>query len=187
MAHGFEAESPRSDAPSCGVEILKLSSTSRSRGSDGENYAARGLYRFYLEEAMALPDNAMRVSEGWVLKILIADDNPRVRKAICRVLLTDSRLSQHLEAINGADAVQIAKTENPDLVVLDLSMPVLNGLDAATLIRQALPEVPIVLVSMHGEILKEEDLKRFGISALVSKERAATELIPVVRSLLGLG
>jgi CheY-like chemotaxis protein len=137
---------------------------------------------------MACPDNPMVRSGGLPLKqLLVVDDNRPVRKAICQLVSGENEFSPCFEAANGAEAVELAKSDQLfDLILMDLSMPVMNGLDAATLIRQLLPEVPIILLSMHGDVLKNEDLGKFGISALVAKDRAATELIPAVRLLLGI-
>ncbi len=126
-------------------------------------------------------------SGGLPLKqLLVVDDNRPVRKAICQLVSGENEFSPCFEAANGAEAVELATSQLFDLILMDLSMPVMNGLDAAALIRQLRPEVPIVLLSMHGDILNREDLGKFGISALIAKDRAGTELIPAVRLLLGI-
>jgi len=126
-------------------------------------------------------------SGGLPLKqLLVVDDNRPVRKAICQLVSGENEFSPCFEAANGAEAVELVTSQLFDLILMDLSMPVMNGLDAAALIRQLRPEVPIVLLSMHGDILNREDLGKFGISALIAKDRAGTELIPAVRLLLGI-
>jgi CheY-like chemotaxis protein len=136
---------------------------------------------------MACPDNPMVRSGGLPLKqLLVVDDNRPVRKAICQLVSGENEFSPCFEAANGAEAVELVTSQLFDLILMDLSMPVMNGLDAAALIRQLRPEVPIVLLSMHGDILNREDLGKFGISALIAKDRAGTELIPAVRLLLGI-
>jgi chemotaxis response regulator CheB len=117
--------------------------------------------------------------------VLVVDDNRHIRKAVCDLILSDSRLSPCSQAEDGLEGVEKATRDKPDLVVMDFSMPVMNGLEAARLIIKALPKVYIVLLTLHPEILNEE-LAKFGISAMVPKQRAGTDLIPTVQSLLGL-
>lgn len=80
------------------------------------------------------------------LRILIADDAPDIR-LLLRMYLTDTRLEVIGEATNGAEAVEIAGIEKPDAVILDLAMPVMDGLEAIPLIKQASPATKIVVLS----------------------------------------
>lgn len=83
---------------------------------------------------------------GAALRILIADDAPDIR-LLLRMYLTDSRLEVIGEATNGAEAVEMAGIEKPDAVILDLAMPVMDGLEAIPLIKQASPATKIVVLS----------------------------------------
>ena len=118
--------------------------------------------------------------------ILVADDHEGVRKAVCRIILADDRFYPCSQVKNGLEAYQFAVREKPDLIVMDLSMPVMNGLEAAKKIKQVLPKVAIVLVSMHSDSLPREVLAAYGISAKVSKDKAAEQLIPALSLLLKL-
>jgi YesN/AraC family two-component response regulator len=80
------------------------------------------------------------------LRILIADDAPDIR-LLLRMYLTDTRLEVIGEATNGAEAVEMAGIEKPDAVILDLAMPVMDGLEAIPLIKQASPATKIVVLS----------------------------------------
>ena len=80
------------------------------------------------------------------LRILIADDAPDIR-LLLRMYLTDSRLEVIGEASNGAEAVEMAGAEKPDAVILDLAMPVMDGLEAIPLIKEASPGTKIVVLS----------------------------------------
>ena len=118
--------------------------------------------------------------------ILVVDDNSRIRRAVCNIIEVDSELAPCTQAENGLEALEIATESQPDLIVMDFSMPVMNGLEASKRIKERFPNVWIVLVTLHPEILNIEDLAKFGISAMISKQNAATDLVPAVRSLLGL-
>ncbi len=100
------------------------------------------------------------------------------------MIMADDRFARCSQVENGLEAVQFAKQQHPDLVVMDMSMPVMGGLEAARLIKDAMPDISIVLVSMHADLLNAREMIKFGISALVPKDRAARELVPAVGSLL---
>jgi DNA-binding NarL/FixJ family response regulator len=74
----------------------------------------------------------------------------------------------------------------PDLVVMDFSMPVMDGLEASRRITALMPNMRIVLVTMHTELIEVSKLAKYGISAIVSKERVSADLVPTMCSLLGL-
>ena len=85
-------------------------------------------------------------AEAATLRILIADDAPDIR-LLLKMYLTDTRLEVVGEATNGAEAVQMAESEKPDAVILDLAMPIMDGLEAIPLIKKASPETKIVVLS----------------------------------------
>src|SRR5438067_7506491 len=83
------------------------------------------------------------------IRVLIADDHSVVREGIRHVLSSDIGFEVVGEAADGAEAVSLAMTLAPDVVVLDLSMPGLSGLDAAARLRATLPDVNILILSIH--------------------------------------
>jgi DNA-binding NarL/FixJ family response regulator len=102
-------------------------------------------------------------------KLLIADDNPSLRKALCRLFENHAFLEICAEAVNGREAVEKALAVKPDLIILDLSMPVMNGLEAARVLNELMPEVPKILFTLHAQALMMADLKTAGIDRVVSK------------------
>lgn len=86
------------------------------------------------------------VAADAALRILIADDAPDIR-LLLKMYLTDTRLEVVGEATNGAEAVELAGSEKPDAVILDLAMPVMDGLEAIPLIKKASPNTKIVVLS----------------------------------------
>jgi len=78
-------------------------------------------------------------------RVLIADDDADLRRAIRRFLQSRTTCEVCGEAVNGAEAITKAGTLNPDLIVLDYSMPVMNGIEAGTVIKAMLPDVPVIL------------------------------------------
>jgi CheY-like chemotaxis protein len=102
-------------------------------------------------------------------RIFIVDDSKPVRKLVCTYL--ESRLEYVVcaEATDGQDAIRRAREVAPDLIVLDLSMPLMNGLEAGAILHDMLPKVPIILFTMHKGIVSEERAQAFGIRKVVSK------------------
>ena len=88
------------------------------------------------------------------------------------------------EAENGRDAIEKAKQLRPDLIVLDLSMPVMNGLDAAHVLKRLMPKVPLIMYSAFGDGYVEQQASLLGVSAVVSKSEPATTVVGAARSLL---
>jgi len=117
------------------------------------------------------------------IRILIADDSPIIRRALISELL-NAGLEVCGEAEDGRAAVEEALELRPDLVVIDLVMPRLNGLAASREISQGLPGVPIVMHSVHVLPLHESEAKKSGVSRVVSKSEL--NLVAVVRELLAL-
>src|SRR4029077_2288738 len=102
-------------------------------------------------------------------RILIVEDEVSVRNAVRVFLEHYSPFEVCGEAANGAEAVDKATALQPDLVILDLSMPHMNGIEAASLLRVRLPLVPIVVYTMFGDVLGKSLAAALGVAAIVSK------------------
>ncbi len=116
--------------------------------------------------------------------ILIVDDNAYIRRALCELFKHESDFELCGEAENGKEAIAKAQELHPDLIVLDLSMPVMNGLDAARELKWLMPTIPLIMYSAFGDRLVEQQARLVGISELVSKSQPAAILISKARSLL---
>jgi CheY-like chemotaxis protein len=102
-------------------------------------------------------------------RVPVADDSAQIRKALCEIFSDHEKLELCDEAVDGQDAVDKARTGAPDLVVLDLSMPVMNGLEAARIIRGFLPKVPIILFTMHAALFETTHPTPPAVTRVVSK------------------
>ena len=107
----------------------------------------RGSPCYFMEDPMNQRAEEMSKS------ILIADDSEEVRKHVSRILRSNLDFEVCAEAVNGQDAVAKARELHPDLVILDLGMPVMNGLEAARELKRILPLVPIILFTLHGHMI----------------------------------
>jgi len=118
------------------------------------------------------------------VSILIADDHAVVRRGLRALLETQPKWKVVGEATSGRDAVEKATALRPDVAILDISMPGLNGLDAASLIFKAAPNTRILILTMHAaEELIQKTLK-VGASGYVLKSDAERDLITAVEALL---
>ncbi len=114
------------------------------------------------------------------LKILLADDHHVMRQAL-RVLLEQKGFSVVAEAADGLEAVRQANEKRPEVAVLDLSMPLLNGIDAAKQIRHDNPATKMVLLTMHNDEQFILEAIRAGVSGYVLKNEAATDLVKAIQ------
>jgi DNA-binding NarL/FixJ family response regulator len=83
---------------------------------------------------------------------LIADDNPLIRKMLCEIFETEEDYDVCAEASNGQEAIDLALKHRPELIILDLSMPVMNGLEASRELKRIMPTVPIILFSHYADL-----------------------------------
>jgi DNA-binding NarL/FixJ family response regulator len=107
---------------------------------------------------------------------LIADDDSSVRRAI-RTFIEHRSQFEVCEAANGNEALQQAAALNPDLIVLDLSMPTANGVEVAALLHSRMPPTPVVIYTMYGDLVRGSMAKILGIAALVPKSDGVAELL----------
>jgi len=112
------------------------------------------------------------------------DDNPFIRKMVCEAFVP-SCFDSCVHAENGAQALVEAERVKPNAIILDLSMPVMNGLEAAPRLRRILPETPIVLYTLY-ELTKaaETNILSIGISVVASKDEPLQNLVSKVESLV---
>ncbi len=115
-------------------------------------------------------------------RILIADDSPAVRRALVQ-LLAAAHSCELIDAENGRAALSRALELRPDLVIMDLVMPIMDGLTAAREISSALPSLPILMYTMHCTPSLEVAAQRSGVRHVVVKENTG-ELLAAVEQLL---
>jgi PAS domain S-box-containing protein len=117
-------------------------------------------------------------------QILIADDHELLRRGIRAMLETQAEWEICGEATNGQDAVDKAAALNPDLVILDINMPVLNGLAAVRQMLRSAPQTKILVFTVHDSEQTEKEVRAAGGHAYLSKNNASQDLLRVVRDLL---
>lgn len=104
-----------------------------------------------------------------MLNILIVDDSAPVRRSLCTIINAQTGLRVCGEARNGAEAISVASRLRPDVVVLDFSMPVMNGVEAAAEINELLPETRLMMFTSYSDTRVEEKAHSVGIEAFVEQ------------------
>jgi DNA-binding NarL/FixJ family response regulator len=117
-------------------------------------------------------------------RILIVDDGEEVRQVIRAVLEARTQYEICGEASNGAEAIQKALALKPDLLLLDVAMPMLNGVEVASVLAGSMPEMPIVIYTMYNELLGLSLATAVGAKAVISKADGISKLIECVQELL---
>jgi DNA-binding NarL/FixJ family response regulator len=115
-------------------------------------------------------------------RVLIADDHTIVRHGLVGILNATDDIEVVGQAGNGAEAVKCAIDLKPDIVLLDISMPRLNGLEAARRIHKALPSSHILVLTMHEDEEYVLKMVRAGVSGYIVKDGAVSELIAAIRA-----
>ena len=115
-------------------------------------------------------------------RILIVDDLEQIRKLIRAYLGEEAEFLVCGEATDGLDAIDKAQTLKPDLIILDASMPRMNGIEAAPKLKKLLPETPIILFTFHEDMMRGFDAREIGVDAVVPKDRGMSLLRESVKS-----
>lgn len=117
------------------------------------------------------------------MRVLIADDHTMVRESLVRVLQADGDVQVVAQAADGVQALEMALLTRPDVVVADLSMPRLNGIEVVRRLHDLLPSAKVLVLTMHQEDEYVLQAVRAGASGYLVKDSAAAELLAAVRSL----
>jgi DNA-binding NarL/FixJ family response regulator len=118
------------------------------------------------------------------LRLLIADDNATARKLLRALLETRQSWQVCGEAENGLEAVARAAELKPDIIILDLGMPLMDGLHAAQTISAASPTIPILMHTMHNFAGLDLEAKKVGIRKVISKTAAGDALLVAIEEVL---
>ena len=107
-----------------------------------------------------------------------------MRKGVCAILTTYLQPEHCEEAANGQEAITKALALQPDLILLDVTMPVMNGFAAAQELKKLLPHVPILFLTMHGGDSFVSEARRTGVRGFVTKDHVGEVLVDAVKALL---
>lgn len=121
------------------------------------------------------------------VRVLVADDHEVMRMGIRNLLEVQPGWTVCAEANNGLEAVEKTLQYRPDVIIMDISMPEMNGLDAASQITEKHPEIPVILFSLHLSDDLYRHFKTEGVRGAVAKGDAARDLVLAVETVLAGG
>lgn len=116
------------------------------------------------------------------IRILIADDHTLLRNGICALLADQQDMMVVGEASDGREAVRLAGTLKPNVVLMDIAMPLLNGLEATRQIKREYPEISVLVLTMYDHEEYFREMLEAGASGYIIKRAAATELVAAIHS-----
>ena len=123
---------------------------------------------------------------GCILRVAVVDDNESVRRRIFQILRSQEDIEVVCEAGDGDDAVRKIREHQPDVVLLDISMPSMDGLAVAEVIKTEFPSVQVLIVSQHDSRGFQWAALAAGVSGYILKSNIGTDLVPELRRIQSL-
>jgi DNA-binding NarL/FixJ family response regulator len=123
-------------------------------------------------------DPAARVEQA--IRVLIVDDHRLFAEALEAILAAESRIEIVGRARNGAEALEMVLDLNPDVVLMDISMPVMDGVEATRRIRDARPEACVLMLTGSNAVADVDRSRDAGAAGYVTKDRIASELVDAI-------
>ena len=111
---------------------------------------------------------------------MIAEDHTIVRQGLARLLSDQPGLEVVGQAVNGRDAVEMAENLNPDIIIMDIAMPKMNGIEASKKIRKLLPRTKILILSMYSHEHYIHELLEVGVSGYLLKDSSGHDIIKAI-------
>ena len=119
-----------------------------------------------------------------MVSIILAEDHIKVRQGLRRIIEEDPNLQVIHEADDGVELLKLLEDNTPDIVILDISMPRLEGIEAAQIIKQRYPGIKIIILTMHRELHYFSRAQEIGVHGYLLKEEADTGLNSAIKTIL---
>lgn len=138
------------------------------------------------EKPTVRPPSQKSAADGRKIRILLVDDHTVMRRGLASMLRQEEDIEIVGEAENGHDAIEKARQIRPDVILMDFSMPLMNGLDATRLIHAEHPDIRIIGLSMFDEAERAEAMIQAGASAYTAKSEPPEVILAAIRNLKGI-
>ena len=135
----------------------------------------------YVMGIIAQCPNPLKETRDEMIKVLLVDDQPSVRQGLKMRLALEPDLAVMGEADNGAEALELAQTLSPDVVVMDVEMPEMDGITATEWLHEMSPHVTVVMLSVHGDAVTRARARAAGAAAFVEKQGSVETLLAEIR------
>lgn len=119
------------------------------------------------------------------IKILIADDHQLFREGLVNLLSDAEEIEIVAQAENGKEAIELAKQFNPDIVIMDIGMPVMKGVEATRILSKEKPEIKVIALSMHADSQYIKEMLEAGAFGYVFKNCTYDQLIEAIQNVYG--
>ncbi len=119
-----------------------------------------------------------------MIKILLVDDDPNIRRGVRMHLALEPDFSVVGEAGDGWDALRLARELQPDVIVMDIRLPSLDGLSAAERLRQSQPTCAVVILTLYDDPVNRAHAEQIGVAAFISKQKSDVELVTAIRNVI---
>ena len=119
-----------------------------------------------------------------IARILVVDDHEIVRQGVRHILETQDEWELAGQATNGEEAIRLNRELKPDAIIMDITMPVLSGLEATNQIMKACPDSKVLIFTMHESPSLLRPVQRVGAKGLLTKSRATSELTPALQGII---
>jgi PAS domain S-box-containing protein len=198
---GFDSEVLAPTAAVNGLGLLSIrerarhiggSLTIESKPGKGSRLTLKVPVRFKSFHAQAPVSNDKTVmappapaGEGPIIRVLFADDHKIMRQGLIQMVSGKPNISIAGEAANGREALELARQFRPDVIVMDVSMPEMDGVVATRQIKTEMPEIRVIGLSMHDDEQVKRDIRDAGADAFACKTASAAELIKVIYNVAG--
>lgn len=116
------------------------------------------------------------------IRIVLVDDHPVVRQGLRKILSTFDEISIAGEACSGREAIEVTRELKPDVVLMDISMPEMNGIEATSILRRDFPEVKVLALSMHENSSYIKQALKAGARGYLLKDSAPRQLVDAISS-----
>lgn len=116
------------------------------------------------------------------IKVILADDHEMVRRGFCRIIEREGDILIMGEASNGQEVVELARKNHPDIILMDVNMPVMGGIEATQIIKSEMPHIRIIGLSLHESEEVAKNMQNAGATAYLKKSEAVESLITTIRA-----